>query len=293
MVLSQFFWKALILVFGFSCIPISSFSQQVKNKATSKKTRKIRPAYLDFSLGINSSSFRDHATSPIIYSGRPLSISVAHSDVDQTRESTLRLSYSFGQFTNTFNRHTASSQVRIAGLRYLELFHIPRLSSEKIDFNIGGQFNSTVVFRDNESLLNNSEGLDILASLSASMKVTLDLSRLADEKKKFLFLTYTAKKRKRDLSIRFNVGMMNGAYRNGFAYLGQGAMLNNDEFFESYELKPFSGFRLSSTLAYTVFLPNTNAIRFSYLWDVYSTGGDASFEMANHLFALSFLFALK
>jgi hypothetical protein len=286
-------WKAFWGILWLFSLPICGFSQTEASESAKAESQQTRPAYLDFSIGIKQSAFRDYATSPLIYAGTPLSVSAAHRDLDQERESSLRLAYAFGSYSSSHGRDETRSQVQTVNLSYLELFRIPALSTEKATIKIGGQFNARAVFRDNEDLLNNGEGLDVLASLFASLSGTLDLSRQVAKEKKILFLTYTAKKRSRNLALHLHLGLVNGSYRNGFAYLGQGAMLNNDEFFEGYQLNLFSGYRLNSTLAYTVFLQNKNAMRFSYDWAAYSTGGNDPFEMADHLFSVSFLFALK
>ena len=281
----------LILLHFYS---INTFSQSAATDTTEEEQKISRPAYLNIAVGLNASNFRDFATSPLIYSGTPMYAALSHIELDETRESHFTISYSFGKYTSDFNQHASESKVNTFSFNYLELFQLKKLSSSKLNIKIGGQLNSTVNHRENSELFNNSEGVDIITTLFASAKATIDLSRTEEKDKKFLFIKYKANKRKRTLSYTLNVGAVNSSYRNGFAYTSPSAPLNNDDFFAGYELQIFKGFRLNSALDYTVFLHNKNAIQFSYIWDAYRTGGhDDNFEMAAHIFICSLLFGLK
>lgn len=268
---------------------INAFSQ---SGTTEKKVS--RPAYLNIAVGLNSSNFRDFATSPLIYSGKPLYTALSHIDMDEKRESHFTLFYSFGKYKSNFNQHASESKVNTFSFNYLELFQLKKLSSSKLNIKIGGQLNSTFNHRENIELFNNSEAADIITTLFGTAKATIDLSRFEDKNKKFLFNKYKASKRMRTLSYTLNVGLVNSSFRNGFAYTSPSAPLNEDDFFAGYELQFFKGFRLNTALDYTVFLHNKNAIQFSYIWDAYRTGWHHdNFEMAAHIFKLSLLFGLK
>ena len=276
----------LILIHFYS---INAFSQ---SGTTEKKVS--RPAYLNIAVGLNISNFRDFATSPLIYSGKPIYTALSHIDINEKRESHFTLSYSFGKYKSNFNQHASESKVNTFSFNYLELFQLKKLSRSKLNIKIGGQLNASVNHRENTELFNNSEGVDIISTLFGSAKAILDLSRTEEKNKKFLFIKYKANKRKRTLSYTLNVGAVNSSFRNGFAYTSPSAPLNDDDFFAGYELQLFKGFRLNSALDYTVFLHNKNALQFSYIWDAYRTGGHHdNFEMAAHIFKLSLLFSLK
>lgn len=278
---------AIILVF-----PTIALSQ-VETESVMKKESK-RPAYLDISFGLSFSSFRDFATSPLNYSGRPFYISLSHIDMDEKRASEITGSYSFGKSKNTFNNQTSESMVNTISLNYLELFQVHKWSTQKFNLKMGGQFNSTINLRNNESLFNNSEGVDIISTLFGSVRATIDLSRKEEVDKKFIFMRYKAKKQMRNLSFTMNIGLINSSYRNGFAYTSSSTPINEDDFFADYEFSVFTGFRLNSALDYTIFLHNKNAIQLSYLWDAYRTGGHHdNFQMATHTLKCSLLFGLR
>lgn len=265
--------RILIIVLSF-CIQLP---QALAQEDLGKNTR---PAYLKISSGISRSSFRDFATSPLIYSGQPVYLGLAHLDFDSNRTSLFSLTYSFGSYTNEFNHHESISSVKTLSMNYLELFQLKSIQSEKWNLKVGGRLNATANHRENELLQNNGEGVDIVGTLFGSVSVTRYIKR---------------KERQNDqLSLTFHTGLINSSYRNGYAYVNQSALLNSDEFFDDYQLEIFSGFRLASAIDYTFFLKNYNAVQVSYLWDAYHTGREeGEFEMATHTLACSILFNLK
>ncbi len=270
------------------------FSQSKRSDSTRKELKESRPAYLTLSAGVNISSFRDFATSPLYYSGLPLYTSISHVDIDDKRQSDIAISYAFGPYNNDFNQQLSVSEVKTFSINYLELFQVNQLSTTKLNIKVGGLFSTTANIRNNEQLFNNSKGVDVIATLFGSLKGTLDLSTREETQKKFLFINYLAKKRSRNLSLTVNFGLLNSSYRNGFAYTSQSPVLNEDRFFDGYRLRIFSGYRLSSAVDYTVFLRNKNAVQIAYLWDAYRTGGGPDeFEMVAHVLKFSLLYSLK
>ena len=289
---SQYLYSIFLMVAYF--FPLNAFSQSGATETIEEVQKVSRPVFLNIAVGLNISSFRDFATSALIYSGKPIYTALSHLDMDERRESHFTLSYSFGKYASSFNQHASESKVNTFSFNYLELFQLKNISSYKLNIKIGGQVNATVNHRENTELFNNSEGVDIISTLFGSAKATLDLSRTEEENRKFLFFKFKAHRRKKTLSYTMNVGIMNSSYRNGFAYTSPSAPLNDDDFFAGYELQLFKGFRLNSALDYTVYLHNKNAIQFSYIWDAYRTGGHHdNFEMSAHILKLSLLFGLK
>ncbi|HKK88502.1 MAG TPA: hypothetical protein VJ917_06605 [Saprospiraceae bacterium] len=263
---------------------VNTFAQSGTAKMMEAVQKEKRPAYIDIAVGLNISSFRDFATSPLIYSGKPIYTALSHIDMDEKRESHFTLSYSFGKYQSDVNQHTSESKVNTFGFNYLELFQLKQTSNSKLNVKIGGQLNATANHRENSELFNNSEGLDIIATLFGSARVTLNLSRSKGKTRKC----------KQTLTYTMNIGVVNSSFRNGFAYTSPSTPLNNDDFFAGYEWQLFKGFRLDSALDYTVFLYNKNALQVSYSWDAYRTAGHHdNFEMTAHILNLSLLFGLQ
>ncbi len=278
--------RRLIIVFFLINATHYLFAQKSEDvygadSSTTTASNASRPAYLDITYGISYSSFRDFATSPLFYVGNPHYIAVSHIDVDSKRESSFRLSYSFGNFNHSAAQNEAVSTVNSIAVNYLELFEFRKISSSKFNLKLGGQLNSTANLRDNAVLGNNSDGFEVISTLFGAVKGTLDMSGKQG-------------KRKRNLACGLNIGLINSSYRNGFIYTRQSPLLNRDHINDGYEFRFFSGYRINSTVAYTAWLQNGNAIQLSYVWDIYQTGGNQDqLEMAAHLLTLSILFNLK
>ena len=266
----------LALWVGF---PLLSFAQLGNGLKTGLDT--TRPAYLDLEAGIQYSTFRDFATSPLFYVGHPFYVSIAHLDMDARRESSIRFAHSFGNFKSQLKGDHAVSKVNTFMADYIELFKLQNLCSQKLNIKLGGQFNTIVVIRDNESLGNNKDGFEVISTLAAAIKGNLDISKSRD------YL-------KRNLTFGVQVGVFNTSYRNGFIYTRHSPLLNKDDINNGYEFHFFSGFRMNSFVGYHYWLKNGNALLLSYLWDAYKTGSNPDqFEMANHLLKLALFFKLK
>ncbi len=280
-----------LIIWGLLLFSLMGFSQNEGGTLSNKEQRKNRPAYIGITMGLSYSNFRDFATSPLIYSGVQSHFGLSALKMDQQREVGYGLSFTFGNYTNTFNDHTAISSVKTFSYYYSKLYAYKKLSSEKLNVKIGGLFNATSNIRINESLQNNGFGFEMFPTLFGSIKITKDISRKVDKQKKFLFIKYRLRQKTRNLAFRLNVGLVNSTYRNGFVYSGQAGILNEATVLDHYQFKFFSGFRMGSVLDYTVFLKNKNKMQFSYLWDAYKTGGDLDkFEMGHHILKLTFLF---
>jgi hypothetical protein len=271
-------------------IPLSSFAQN-ENGLSDKDQRKNRPAYLGITLGMSYAGFRDFATSPLTYNGSPLYISLSHLKDGLRKESEFGVSYSFGNYIKGFNHQFGVSRVGTTSFYYSQLYGLNTLSSQQINVKIGGLIHTTYNSRYNQSFINNEAGRELFINLLGSIKITKDVSRKEIKEKKFLFINYRLNQRTRDLSFRLNLGLINCSYRNGYSYSGNNVDPTEINPYNGYQFKAFSGYRMSTALDYTIFLKNKNAVQFSYLWDAYKTGGDLDkFEMAHHIFKVTFLF---
>lgn len=270
---------------------LSLFSDLFGQQDSSKQKL---PSYIDLSYGFNQINLRDYATSPLIYSGSVSNLSLASMDRNEKRESTFRGAFSFGSIYSLFNDQFHSTQIRSIRLNYIELFRISKWSTKKLNFKVGGQIQTVTNIRINESLQNNALGFEIFANLSASGKLSYDVSRTKNKSKKFLFIKYNLKERHKTLDLTVSPGVVNSNLRNGFSYVGQDAILNQDGLFDQYQFNLFKGFRINTNLDYTFYLSNQNAFQFSYNWDFLKTGGNHDeFEMASHLFKFSLWYRIR
>ncbi len=284
-----------ILICLLLILPGVVWSQTDVKPLSPKELRKQRPLYINMTAGSGISYYNDFATSALTYTGFPLYVSGSLLRSDHLKESELGFGLTEGSNCIALaGDDVYDSSFENFELFYNQLYKINLLSSERFNFKFGWKLHNAIILRSNSSLLNNSFGAEIFPSLMGSFKVTADLSRRQAVDKKFLFIRYKLKPVKRDLSFRMNIGIVNGVYRNKFAYIGQSDLLNDSQLFDNYQFNIFTGFRASTSLDYTVFLNNKNALRCSYVWDVYKTGKQIEiFQLANHSLRVSLLFNLN
>ena len=284
-------WLLLFWNIGFSQ---SSDEPSFTQKEARKQERKNRPDYIGIGAGLNWSSHRDFATSPLIYSGTMAVFHLSNSRFDEKKETTVEARLSVGSqdiaIAETF---TATNVVSVFN-NYQQLFRLRKFSNEKWNTKIGGNIAWGLNTRNNPSLGNNSFGVEWFGTLFGSIKVTRDLSRKKEKQVKIWFVRYKLKPLNRNISLQFNTGLLNSNVRNGFAFIDQDAVINDPGTFSGYELNIFSGFRLSSQVDYTLYLTTGNMIRFSYVWDAYRTGNEFDkFAMGHHMLTTSLWFKIK
>ena len=203
--------------------------------------------------------------------------------MDKRRETEYGFSYSFGNFANNFNEHESISAFKMFSPYYSQLYRLNKFSTEKLNIKVGGLIDVTGNFRVNESLGNNGVGLEVIPTLFGSVKAS----------KNFI----SRKREGKNLAFRLNVGIINSSFRNGYAYSGQAFILNKpilESVFDDYQFKIFSGFRMNTSLDFTMPLKNKNKIKFSYLWEAYKTGGSFDkFQLAHHTIKFTLLFNTK
>jgi len=269
---------------------VTSLFSQVDSIETRKALRKARPVFIGIAAGLSFSNLRDFATSPLIYKGAPLYLSLNRSRFDRKRQSELGLSYLFGNYFVDFNDNVDISNVKTSSIYYSQLYRINRVSSEKWNFLLGGVCSFLGNYRVNDAFQNNSLGVEVFSNLLVSGKVSRDLTTEEIKSFSIWFINFTIPKRSRELTFRLNLGLLNTAYRNGYIYTRTGGLIGTGSVFSGYEFLT-GGARLNSELVYTTHLPNKNAIRVGYAWDMLKSPDEYDqLEMAWHTFKIALLF---
>ena len=285
--LKNYFLVFLLSLGSVTGVTAQSNSTSKGQELSRKELRKLRPAYINVGVGLSAVNFRDFATSPLIYSGAIKTFSVGQMKADALRERELGAVLTSGRLGST----DAASNLTRFDLQYAQFFKIGVLSTEKMNTKVGGMINLTTNIRINPSLMNQAFGLEIIPTLFGSVKLTRDISRKEEKRNQFLFIKYKLNAKQRNVAFRTNIGLFNSSYRNGYSYLGHTEVLNDPKFFDGYEFKAFSGFRIGTSLDYTRYLKNRNAFQISYVWDALVTGAEyEKFEMAAHTLKFSLLF---
>lgn len=239
-----------------------------------------KKSYLEFSLGISKISFTDFSTSPLTYSGNPFLVSLEHTDISNKRQSSIRFSGAFGNFINDFNNQTSTSSFAAYEISYVELYHLDFLSSNKTHTKIGGHFNGLAIQRNNPSLLNSSKGIDVFANLFGTIQTSFKFKNKSGDYNSLLF--------------QIDIGTVNTSYRNGFTNVNQSSVLNDENFFEGYQLNFFDDSRFKANISYVWQLQSKNGLELSYNYEILKTNQIAhNFRMRSHQLRFVFHFLLK
>ncbi|MEZ5017146.1 MAG: hypothetical protein R2800_08830 [Flavipsychrobacter sp.] len=268
-----------------------SLAQEQTTSLSNKQQRKLRPKYMQVGMGFNRGAVQDFATSPITYKGLLFNYSLARLNMDSKKEVKAGVRFNHGKYGYSREEGipvATNASAYLLFLNYYSLYRINRWSNDKWNIKLGGAFDVVGDLRINSAFMNAAVGFEVFNTLALSGKATRVFRRDHAVDKKLWFIKYQLKPTVRTLSYRFNVPVVNGYYRNGYAYVREGSLT------AGYQYKLFSGVRLNSELAYTHQMQNGNMWRASYFWDAYTTGGDHNrFEMANHIFEFSILFHLN
>ena len=250
------------------------------------------PLFLEAGLGANNSSFIDFATSPLYYSGTLSTFMVSTRKATEKREVTVSVSASNGSYSLDYNDIEASVDLKaLISINYCRLYQINAFEDSRWNLKAGGAFDLTALLRTNRALFNNGAGYEAFTNLFASGKISYDISN--KEKKKFLF--FNLKPKWRQLAFQLNVGVINGALRNGYIYSTSAPVYNDENIFKDYEYNLFSGFRMSSRFDYEFEIFNRNTIKVSYLWDAMKSGSDDQdpLQLVNKMVLASFNIKLR
>ena len=279
------------LIASLLLLSVSSSVWAWGTDSTHKALRKQRGSYLNVTMGLAPTNFRDFSTSPLVYR----SFFTFYTALGYEREDSLRYTYVGGDFSrgiavSSINNEVASSSLYRGGFTFTHLYALPALTLDKFHVKVGGSANITANYRLNRSLGNNADGREIIGTIFASAQGVMDISRTTEKQKKFLFINYTLQPVKRQLDFLLNLGVLNTNYRNGYVYIGQSALTNEPKLFDDYQWR-INGFRMSTNLRYTKYFASGNGLRFNYSWDAYFTGDDPEkFEMAQHVLGVAILF---
>lgn len=256
--------------------------------------KRDRPTYIEVGVGIGSTKMRDFATSPLFYKGPNSRLSLGLLKFDSLRESSIQFNYHGGGLSTGDGDDDTQSSFHSFELAYGQQYKIARLSNTTWNVKLGGELNIVGNLRQNPELFNAALGAEFIATLFGTAQIGRDVSRKVEKERRFLFMNFSLKPRKRYLSYTLKTGIANNNFRNGYSYIGEFALLNSDNSFKDYEMNIFSGFRIASSLDYTIYLENENAVRISYITDIYTAKGDfESLEVARYALKIALLFKTK
>ncbi len=287
---------SLFSILFLSFLSIHTFGQNIETEeALNSLFGEVYGKNIEISLGPTVSFYRDFATSPLFYTGGGVYFDSNYVLLRENSEFSSNFSFVTASYSDKYLENTSFGFFLNLDTSYIVRVNSNSLS-DKIKFFAGGRFAVSTIFRINPAFGNNAFGNDIINNLFGTGKITLNIDRKEGKSFSLPFnlLEFYFPPRKRDLSFTLNIGIVNSSYRSDYIFTDpNNSILNNQNSnpWERYEYKVFSGFRMMSDLSYTLYYSNKNAMRFSYRWDAYKTGGEFDkLEVANHAFVYSLIY---
>lgn len=265
--------------------PRSSIDANELNNDPTNEVKKFRELG---GIGLGIVSFRDLATSPLIYRGSALSLRSGISRISSHVESKYGIDVLLGGAFSSVDKENSLGVIITTDINYSRFYNLKSLAFKGWQTKVGGFGSTLFVNRINPDLRNNAVGFEIFSSLFGSLKILKDFTR---------HLPLRKKKGSRDqrFSFRLDVGLINVNFRNGYAYTAHSPFYNGSNVFENHQLNWFSGFRIRSVVDYILYAKTTkNAIKLSYNWaGVLSGENPDQFAMSSGLISFSYLYRVK
>jgi len=239
-------------------------------------------------IGLGAVSFRDLATSPLIYRGTALSFRAGIIRKNRIVDSNYGIDFLLGGAFASVDKENSRGLIITTDINYSRMYNLRSLGFKGWETRVGGYGSTLFINRINPDLRNNSVGFEIFSSLYASFKIGKDFSR---------HLPLRKRKGQRDqhFSVRLDVGLINANFRNGYAYTAHSPFYNGSNLFENHQFNIFSGFRIRTVMDYILYAKTTkNALKISYNWAGALSGENPDrFTMSTGLLSFSYLYRLN
>lgn len=292
-------------IYLFSLFMLSSFwlvSQEriIVPRSTKAETSSIDETQVDIDdvnevrryrdlggIGIGTVSYRDLATSPLIYRGTALALKLGTTKISSRKESRFGFDFMFGGAISSVEGENSLGAIINSDINYSQMYTLRSLSFKGWQTKVGGSISILFINRVNAALRNNAIGFEFFPTLFGSFKIGKDFTR---------HLPLRKKKGPRDqhFSFRLDAGLINTNFRNGYAYTTHSPFYNGTNLFENHQFNLLSGFRIRSTIDYILYAKTTkNGIKVSYNWTGVLTGENPDrFVMSSGLISFSYLYRI-
>ena len=239
-------------------------------------------------IGLGSVSFRDFATSPLIYSGTAIGFKSSKTKISRDKESKFGVDVLLGLALSSVAKETSVGIIINFDINYSQLYTIEALSTRGWETKVGGALSVLFVNRLNNDLRNNALGFEFFPTLFGSIKTSKDFTRHLPLRKK-------KGSRHQSISFQLDVGLLNTNFRNGYAYTTHSPFYNGTNIFENHQFNIFSGLRIRSAVDYILYARTTkNAIKISYNWTCVRSGENPDrFTMSNGVVSFSYLYRVN
>jgi len=258
--------------------------------AAQEASRPARPAYLEFSAGLNYLFLKDAGVSPLLFRG-PLFFTQGawHKETGRTQWRA-DFGYSIGEIEKA-RSFLVNSDINgfyhgISALRSLKQSRSGRLNLlGGIHYHGFSNYRVTPAFRNNASVV------ESVNTIFAGAKA--DYARIKNFRPgKTLFFRRKGGERTFRVSTQFNLPVVHAAWRPDFAYLDD--FTGGDNTVGRDNIIRVGGFRLMWRTEFQVFMRNGNAWKISYHWDAQRSPGTLNrLETGQHIGTFSLLMRLN
>jgi len=244
--------------------------------ATGQDTEKpVHPEYLEITATVGLSSFRDVGVSPILYNGILVMGGIRYTYEGTNWQHSLEFDGGVGFYEVTRFATYESNTINFAygGFSRRQFWEADNLN---LRYHGGVRLHGLTNVRSNPSLLNASSGVESINTLFLHNSLAWDLRfRKTDLTKA------GAKPSRHKLAFELNLPIVTASWLPDYPYItdftdGEPNATKSHEFY-------WGGLRLQTRLTYRYFLPNGNALRFTYWWDYARTpDGFNQLDFINH-----------
>jgi hypothetical protein len=274
--------RGILLFIGLTLLYVPAAAQE--------KRAFSRPAYLEFSAGLNYLFLKDAGVSPLMFSG-PLFFTQGswHKETGKIQWRA-DLGYAIGEIEKA-RAFIVNSDIN-AFYHGLSAFRSLRQSANgRLNLLGGLHYHGFSNYRVTPAFRNNASVVESLNTIFAGAKADYSLVKTF-RPGKFLFLRRKGGERTFRLSSQFNLPILHGAWRPDFAYLDD--FTGGDNTVGRDNIIRIGGYRLMWRSEFQVFMRNGNAWKLSYHWEAQRSPGDLNrLETAQHIAAFSLLMRLN
>jgi hypothetical protein len=279
-----------LLLYIFICLASATVFAQKSNT----KNSPITGNYLGISGGLAFGSMRDQSTSPLFYTAFMPTVAIDYDAYCKKNLWNLKFTTLNGFYLLTTDDDLFSGSGNIFDFEFAWYRNYESSSDGMLNQFLGTSITNSTHLRINNAFMNASFALNNFTDFNLNFRIEKQYNR-PEKQKKFLWLIkYMRKEKHYLLSGKIGVPVYTIIYRPGYTNPGNGT-LNDDQLLSGYEMsgKVFGG--INSDLSISRLLKNGNMIKYSYLWNMRTTGrmSENPVDITNHVFLFTLVYKIN
>lgn len=281
--------KFLLLLICFSLLS----SKVISNDSLLLRKAIEKRHFLSISPTFSYTNKLDYQFSPLIYSGMMAGASIAFESDRLKHKWSVKASGFMGEILGETQRVTYPASYSGFNL-YANYLHQIGENTAKVSKYLGASFQSSTYNYYNQNLQNAASSYTSVNNIS----FTASAEKIFYQKAKSIrlwFLKFNQRERFLKLKIGMDLPLVFYNLRPPYSSIRDFTNGENEIDLQSKFYYVFKdAFKLNTTVSMTYYLHNNNAVRMSYLWEVYKFNDTFdSYQSAQHIFEFSLLFCLN